>query len=154
MKVILLKSHKDVGKKGEVVDVKKGFAVNFLIPRNIAEAATDEAVKKAELRKKQRKESRAAAKDKISHLADTISGKTFRITAETSSGGRIYGSISKQEVEKKLKKAWGIDSGDDVEIDLDLAKPLRQSGKYPIDVKVKASDREDTVEIILEVVGQ
>jgi large subunit ribosomal protein L9 len=154
MKVILLKSHKDVGKKGEVVDVKKGFAVNFLIPRNIAEAATDEAVKKAELRKKQRKESRAAAKDKISHLADNISGKTFRITAETSSGGRIYGSISKQEVEKKLKKAWGIDSGDDVAIDLDLAKPLRQSGKYPIDVKVKAADREDTVEIILEVVGQ
>lgn len=137
-----------------MVEVKKGFALNYLVPNGIAEAATKKAIKQAEIRKKQIEAGRNAAKEKLSNLAQSVSGKTYRITAEVSSGGRLYGSLSSDDVKAKLKKAWKIKEDDQIEIGIDLAKPIQQSGKYPVEVSVKAGDRDDTVEIILEVVGE
>jgi large subunit ribosomal protein L9 len=154
MKVILLKSHKDLGSKGEVVDVKKGFAVNYLIPNDVAEAATKEAVRRADARRKERKQEEEAAKSRITNLASEISGKTYRISAEVSSGGRVYGSLSKDEVLKRLKKSWKIGSEDAISIDIDLAKPIRQVGKYPVDVTIRAGEKRDKEGIILEVVSE
>jgi large subunit ribosomal protein L9 len=154
MKVVLLKSYKDLGSQGEVIDVKKGFAVNYLIPREIAKAATREAIEKAKKKQKERKKNIAQAKDKMASFVDKYSDNTYQIQTKVSSGGRIYGSISQKEILEKLKDAFGIEKDSQIDLQIDLAKPIRQSGKYPIEVSVRAGGKKRKMDVILEIVGK
>lgn len=153
MKVILLKEHPGVGKKGDIVEVKKGFGTNFLISKNIAVLATKNEIAhyknlvQSNVKQEGQEDQRSAA------LIKKINNKTFRISVKLSSGGRVYGSISKGEVIKSLRKLWKV-TDDSMKIDIDLAQPVRESGKYPIDVTIDVGDKKNTAEIILEVVGE
>jgi large subunit ribosomal protein L9 len=132
MKVILLCDVKGTGKKSEILNVSDGFARNYLFPRKWAMEATPGAVKEIErkhaLEAKQEQERREAAMEK----AAALRGKVIRITAKGGEKGRLYGSITSQEIVDALKAQHGIEI-DKRKIECD---PIRQAGDVEISVWV------------------
>ena len=132
MKVILLCDVKGSGKKDDIINVSDGFARNYLFPRKWAMEATPGAVKEIERKRaneeKLERERRAAAEE----VAKGLKGKIINIKAKCGSQGRIYGSITSQEVAAGLKEQYGVDI-DKRKIECD---PIRQVGDVYINVVV------------------
>lgn len=122
MKVILLCDVKGTGKKDQVVNVSDGYARNMLFPRKMAIEAKEGAVKEVERKRaaeeKREKERREAAMEK----AKALKGKVIVINAKCGETGRLYGSITAQEIAEELEKQHGI------KVDkrkIDLSDPIR-----------------------------
>ena len=132
MKVILLCDVKDIGKKDAILNVSDGYARNFLLPRKWAMEATPGAVKEIERKRaneeKLERERRAAAEE----VAKKLKGKVINIQAKCGAQGRIYGSITSQEVAAALKEQHGVEI-DKRKIECD---PIRQVGDVDIMVSV------------------
>lgn len=130
MKVILLCDVKDSGKKDDIINVSDGFARNYLFPRKWAMEATPGAVKEIERKRaaeeKLEKERRAAAEAKAKELKD----KVINIQAKCGAQGRIYGSITTQEIAAALKDQYGVEI-DKRKIECD---PIRQVGDVEANV--------------------
>ena len=132
MKVILLCDVKGSGKKDDVINVSDGYARNYLFPRKWAVEATPGAVKEIERKRaneeKLERERRAAAEEVAKKLKD----KVINIQAKCGAQGRIYGSITSQEVAAALKEQHGVEI-DKRKIECD---PIRQVGDVEINVVV------------------
>lgn len=135
MKVILLKDVKGLGKEGELVNSKDGYARNFLFPRNLAIEATPANLKKWEEERKQ-----AAAKKEQEHLSalklkEKIEKATVVIKAKGGTGGRLFGSITSSDIAAQLKAQYKID------IDkrkIELKENIKTVGTTEVDVRVYA----------------
>lgn len=132
MKVILLCDVKGSGKKDDVLTVSDGFARNYLLPRKWAVEATPNAVKEIERKRaveaKLEQERRAAAVE----TANQLRGKTITIQAKCGSAGRLYGSITTQEIAEALESQHGI-KVDKKKIE---CEPIRQIGEVDATVWV------------------
>ena len=126
MKVLLEQDVKGTGKKGDIVSVSDGYARNFLFPRKWAMEATPAAVKEIErkhaVEEKLEAERRAAANEK----AAALKGKTISLTAKCGTNGRLYGSITAQEVADALKEQHGVE----IEKRKIECEPIRATGDY------------------------
>ncbi len=124
MKVILLCDVKGSGKKDDVLNVSDGFARNYLMPRKWAVEATPNAVKEIERKRaveaKLEQERRAAAVE----TAGKLRGKVITIEAKCGTSGRLYGSITTQEIADALEAQHGI-KVDKKKIDCEA---IRQTG--------------------------
>ncbi len=133
MKVILLQDVKGTGKKDEIVTVSDGFARNYLFPRRWAMEATAGAAKEVEKKRaaeRQREmEARAAAEQK----ARELKGKVILVVAKCGEKGRLYGSITGQEIADALKEQHGV-SIDKRKID--LKEPIRAVGDVSVNIWV------------------
>ncbi|MFH1547111.1 MAG: 50S ribosomal protein L9 [bacterium] len=153
MKVVLLKKQDKLGEPGSVVDVKKGYAINYLIPQEIAAIGTKE---KIELAKKSivlKKEEKKQIEKKVHETSKRVQNKKFKMSVKTSSGGRTYAAISKEEVEKLIEDSINKKSGG-VKVEVDLAQPIKEVGKYSLDVILKSPDKQEKSEIILDIVSE
>jgi large subunit ribosomal protein L9 len=147
MQVILRKDVEDLGKIGDVVQVKGGYARNFLIPRGVAYAATKAnlarlAEERRILAQRARKEQRVAG-----DLAAKLDG--FRVTATVLVGeeDRMFGSVTSQDIAELLREK-GID------VDrrkIQLEEPIRALGEHEVPVKLHA---DVTATLIVEVVKE
>lgn len=133
MKVILLQDVKDIGKKDDIVNVSDGYARNFLFPRKVAMEATDNAVKvverKREAERKRESEARAAAEE----VAAKLKNKVVILKAKCGDKGRLYGSVTAQEVADAIKEGYGV------ELDkrkVEIKDAVRQLGDYEVVVHV------------------
>lgn len=135
VQVILQQDVDKVGKSGELVRVRPGFARNYLLPRELAVLATTAAVSRIEHQKavalaraeKARKEARDAALE--------LGAISIRIEQKAGEDGRLFGSVTTKDIEASLR-AQGF------EIDrrkIHLAEPIKQSGSHVVTVKL-ASD--------------
>ncbi len=132
MKVILNADVAELGDIGEVVNVKDGYARNFLIPKGLAVEATTRSVTRLEHEK-----TRIDAKKKrdladAEMLAKRIEGAQVRILAKVGEEERLYGSVTTAMIVAELEKA-GLD------IDkrkVQLADPIRTTGVFTVNVKV------------------
>ena len=104
MKVILLENVKRIGSIGEVIDVKRGFARNFLISNKKALYASKENIKevekiKAELSKKDNEKKKEASK-----IAEQINGKIYSVNKLSTENNELYGSVKPTEISKLIQK--------------------------------------------------
>ena len=133
MKVILLTDVKDIGKKDDICNVSDGYARNFLFPRKWAMEANDNAIRVIERRReaerKREAENRAAAEE----IAAKLKNKVVVLKAKCGEKGRLYGSVTGQEVADAIK------AGYDIELDkrkVEIKEPVRQLGDYEVTVRV------------------
>jgi len=105
---ILLDDVTDLGEKGEVVDVSKGYLRNFLIPRKLAQPATKGAVE--DVKRRQQAAERAArdAEAKAQENASLLNKTVLTITAQAGPDGRLFGSVSQQDIASAIKDARGL----------------------------------------------
>ncbi len=109
MKVILNKDVKDLGKKGELVNVSDGYAKNFLIPRKIAVVADATAMNELKNREMSKAHHLAVEKANAEAAAEKLNGKSVRISAKAGSNGRLFGSVTSKEIAEQIKNTFDID---------------------------------------------
>ena len=132
MKVILRQKHEKLGDVGDIVNVKNGFAYNFLIPTGVAMAATPQNMKVLEQERKQLEAAAYRAKGE----AETLKGKldAISVTAEVQVGeeDRVFGSVTTQHIAELLKeKGFDVDRRKIV-----LEEPLKALGIYEVPIKI------------------
>ncbi len=108
MKIILLSDVKGVGKKGQTVDAKDGFAKNYLIPRKLAVISTDTNQKILAKNNAEEDARQEALKKDAEELAKRLEHINVEFKAKVGSDGRMFGSISPKQIEEGLQKQWGI----------------------------------------------
>jgi large subunit ribosomal protein L9 len=146
MKVVLLEDVPGKGKAGEIKEVSKGYAKNFLLPRSLALVATPTVIKQVESRLEREKFEESIDRDKLVELAGQIEGKEIRLKARIGAGERLFGSITAADVAEELSRATGsvIDKKK-----IDIEKPFRQTGSYEVAVKL-ASDIKPKITVVIE----
>lgn len=143
-KLLLLQDVEDLGRSGELVSVKAGYARNFLIPQKKAVIADKNTVnlqaKLQEERAKRAEEERVIARQ----ICDAISGKEFTFHAKMDPDGHLFGSITILDLVKLLQN-----SGYKVEKrHVLLASPLKARGVYPLTIKFE-DDVEATINVVI-----
>ncbi len=131
MEVILKKDVENLGYANDVVKVREGYACNFLLPRGLADVATDSARKQLTETLKQRAHKLAKIKADAEALAGSVEGKTLKIGAKVGEKGRIFGSVNTIMIADALK-AMGFDV-DRKSIKL-KGEAIKSIGKYEAEV--------------------
>ncbi len=109
MKVILLDYVYKHGVAGEVIDVADGFARNFLIPKGLAVKATPGELKRASKLREQAAAKRAALEQRMNELALHINGVELVFGRRAAVTGKLFGSVTTQEIADQLMEATGVD---------------------------------------------
>ena len=109
MKVSLLQDVKGKGKKGQLLEVSDGYARNFMLPRKIAIEATPDAVNTMKMNDKATQERIAREKAEAMDISKTLRGLTVVVKAKGGGAGRLFGSITHQEIADSLKAQSGIE---------------------------------------------
>ncbi len=109
MKVILLENVKRIGSIGEVIDVKRGFARNFLIANKKALYASKENIKEVEKIKTELSKKDNEKKKEASQIAEQINGKEYSIRKLSTENNELYGSVKPTEISKLIQEENKID---------------------------------------------
>lgn len=132
MQIILKDDVKDLGRIGDVVNVKDGYARNFLIPKGLAVEANPKNIKALEHEKRKIQEIAKKAKTAAEDLASRVSGTTVTIKAKAGEEDKLFGSVTAMDIAEALKKE-GIDI-DKKKIIID--EPIKRLGSYTVNVKI------------------
>ena len=132
MEIILKEDYPHLGKKGQVVKVADGYARNYLIPRNIAmlNVSGNKSAVEVELQFEEIKENKGNAE--AEEVKEKIDGKEFKIKAKAGKEGKLYGSITKQDIVDLLEKEGYI-------IDkkvMDIQDHIKEAGSYEIQLNL------------------
>ncbi len=133
MKVILLEDVKNVGKKGNIINAKDGYARNFLFPKNLAIEATTVNLKNLENAKKHKEEKEKELLDEAKKLEEELMKITVVMKSKTGENGKLFGSITTKEIAEQLEKEHGF-SFDKKKIDLE--EPIKSVGEYSVKIKL------------------
>lgn len=108
MKVILLKDIKGTGKKDQIIEASDGFARNFLFPKGLAREASATNLNAIENAKAAQKHREDVERAKAEETRKALSGNAIKIVARGAEGGRLYGSVTAQEIADELFKQYGV----------------------------------------------
>ncbi len=145
MKIILLENIPKLGKKYEIKEVSEGYAVNFLIPKKLAVAATLAKIEEIQNIKKQEELKKQKEEQQLKELAQKIKSLKLEFKLKTDKNGKTFGSINKEDIIKKLN--------DQEKIKLDekqiiLNEHIKKIGEYKIKIKFN-SEIEAELKIII-----
>ena len=133
MKVILTQDVKGQGKRGQLIDVSDGYARNFLLPRKLAKEATAEAVNALERSKGADKHREEVRKQQAEVRARELKGKVIQLEVKGGENGKLYGSVTNDQIAAALKAQHGID------IDkrkLEQEEPIKSAGQSFVTLKL------------------
>jgi large subunit ribosomal protein L9 len=146
MKIILQREVEKLGDPGDIVQVADGYARNFLIPRGLAAPATKGAVKHAERLRSGHEERLRRAKAEAEATAARLAKAPLRISAQAGEDGRLFGSITAQDVADELSKTL------DEQVDrrrIHLEEPIRSLGAHEVQVHLHPDvDATVTVDVV------
>lgn len=108
MKVILLKDIKGTGKKDQIIEASDGFARNFLFPKGLAREASATNLNAIENAKAAQKHREDVERAKAEETRKTLAGKAIKIVARGAEGGKLYGSVTAQEIADELFRQYGV----------------------------------------------
>lgn len=137
MKVILLKDVKGIGKAGELVNAKDGYARNFLFPKGLAKEANEASLKELKDKSESDKFREAEEKKAAEVLAKQISETEVVITTKVGENNKLFGSITSKDIAEILEKDHGI-KVDKRKIDIDGGN-IKTAGTTFAEVKVYPS---------------
>lgn len=132
MKVILKRDVKNVGREGELKDVKDGYARNFLLPTGAAAVADKGAIANWERHRAQREERERALRADAEATASTLRDLRIEIPVKAGERGRLFGAVTSHQVADAIR-AQGIEID---RHDLHLREPIKALGDYRVDVKL------------------
>ena len=132
MKVILLQDVKGKGKKGQMIEVSDGYARNYMLPRKIAVEATADAVNTMRMNDKATQERIAREKAEAMEISRKLREMTVTVTAKGGGAGRLFGSVTNQEIADALAKT-GINLD---KRKITIAEPIKNVGTYTVTCKL------------------
>lgn len=132
MRVILKESYMNLGEAGELVNVKPGYARNFLLPNKIAVSATPANTKLFQDKAKEIEKKRLTEREKSQKLMDALKDVTVTLIKKVGDDGKLYGSVSSKDVEEALLKQNHL-------VDrrmIVMGQQIKMLGDYPILIKL------------------
>ena len=133
MKVILLQDVKGKGKKGQMLEVSDGYARNFMLPRKLAVEATPDAINTMKMNDKATQERIAREKAAAMETAKKLRAMTLVVKAKGGGAGKLFGSVTNQEIADALKANAGITLD---KRKLVIAEPIKNVGTYTVQCKL------------------
>ena len=133
MKVILLQDIRGKGKKGQMLEVSDGYARNYMLPRKMAIEATPDAVNTMRMNDKAAQERIAREKAEAMEIARKLREMTVTVTAKGGGAGRLFGSVTNQEIADALKAQTGIALD---KRKIQIADPIKNVGTYTVTCKL------------------
>ena len=133
MKVILTQDVKGKGKKGQMIEVSDGYARNFMLPKKLAIEATADAVNTMRMNDKAAAEKAAKERAEALEISNKLREMTLVVTAKGGGAGKLFGSVTSQEIAYALKAKSGI------AIDkrkIVLSDPIKNVGTYTVQCKL------------------
>lgn len=132
MKVILLADVKGTGKKGDVVEVSDGFARNMLFKKNLAKIATAVEVNSLQIKKNAEEFHKREEIKRLTELSREINGKEVLCFVKAGEAGKIFGSVTNENVSAALKNAgYEVDKKKIV-----ISAPIKKLGLYDVEIKL------------------
>ncbi|MDO5301779.1 MAG: 50S ribosomal protein L9 [Tissierellia bacterium] len=133
MKIILLKDVEKMGKAGDLVDAKAGYARNYLFPRKMAVEANEENMKSWKEQKAQEEANEAARLEEAQELQTLLESKEVTLKAKGGEGGRLFGAITNQDIAKAIEAQMGkkLDKKK-----IDLSENIKTTGSRTVVVKL------------------
>jgi len=132
MKVILLQDVKGKGKKGQILEVSDGYARNFMLPKKLAIEATTDAINTVKMNDKATQERIAREKAEALATSKKLREMTLTVTAKGGGNGRLFGSVTNQEIADALAK-------NGVKLDkrkIVISDPIKNVGAYTVNCKL------------------
>jgi large subunit ribosomal protein L9 len=142
---ILLQQVETLGERGDVIDVAPGYLRNFLIPRKLAQPATEASI--AEARRLMEAQEKAAreAEERAGENAALLTKTVLTIPAKAGEDGRLFGSVTEKDVADAIEQARGI------KVDrrkVKLAEPIRSTGTHMVTVELPGGATADVKTIV------
>ena len=134
VKVILKENIKGVGKKDEIVEVKDGYANNFLFAQNKAVPATEENIKKLKNKAEKNKKDHEKDVKKAEEIKGKINNKEIVLAVKAGDNGKVFGSIGSKEIVDEVKKVFGL-TIDKKKIDGENSR-MKELGVHDVEVKL------------------
>lgn len=130
VELLLIQSVDHVGQQGDVVEVKRGYAMNYLLPQGLATIATDHHKRMVEKHRAKLQEIQNARMAGLRQLSDSLARQSITIEANANDEGHLYGSVGAPEIVAALKKAEFTITADQVR----LKGPLKELGLYTVNI--------------------
>ncbi len=130
VELLLIQSVDHVGQQGDVVEVKRGYAMNYLLPQGLATIATDHHKRMVEKHRAKLQEIQNARMAGLRQLADNLARQSITIEANANDEGHLYGSVGAPEIVAALKKTEFTITADQVR----LKGPLKELGLYTVNI--------------------
>ena len=133
MKVILTQDIRGKGKRGQMIEVSDGYARNYLFPKKLAQEANADNLNTMRMNDKAKQEREAKERAEAMEISKRMKGFTVTVTAKGGGAGRLFGSVTTQEIADALKQSCGI------ELDrrnLVLDEPIKTTGVYTVRCKL------------------
>ncbi len=145
MQVILKKDVEKIGRRGEIVDVSRGYVRNFLVPRGLAEMATPGKLEEVRREMAEAEERNRRMAERASEIAEILNKSVITIEARTGDDERLFGSITAANIASAIDKARGV------RIDrrrIKLDEPIEALGTHQVPIQVH-EDIEASVKVIV-----
>ena len=133
MKVILLQDVKGKGKKGQMLEVSDGYARNFMLPKKLAMEATADAINTMRMNDKAAAEKAAKERAEALEISRKLREMTLTVTAKGGGAGRLFGSVTSQEIADALKAKSGIALD---KRKIVVSDPIKSVGTYTVTCKL------------------
>jgi large subunit ribosomal protein L9 len=133
MKVILTQELKGKGGEGDVVEVARGFAVNYLLPNGLAIQATPGNLKQLEARKHKIAERELARTTDASKIFEGLNEKTVKVYAKVGDEGQLFGSVTTAMIAEAVKEQYGVDMD---KKRYDLTSGIKTAGEHAVTLSI------------------
>jgi large subunit ribosomal protein L9 len=151
MEVILLRDVEDVGLRGEVVSVSRGFMRNYLEPRKLAQPATPARVADVQRREAERAKHEAKTAERAHEIAEVLTKTVLRFEVNAGPQGTLFGSVTPTDIADELWRTRKI-RVDRRKIDLD--EPIKRVGRYEVPIDVFQDVRVDVKTLVVPEGGE
>jgi large subunit ribosomal protein L9 len=146
MEIILREDVQHVGKAGEVVKVKDGYARNFLLPKGLAYPATEGNKKRIAFEADRLARQRTAEKQEAEGEAAKLTGLTLTFPMKVGEEDKLYGSVTAGDIQRRLEEQG-------IHVDkrkVDLPEPIRSLGEFRVGIKYHAEVRPEIVVVVVK----
>ena len=145
MQVILKQDVEKIGRRGDIVDVSRGYVRNFLVPRGLAEMATPIRLEEVRREMAEAEERDRRMAERAGEIAETLNKSVITIEARTGEDERLFGSVTAANIAEAIDRARGV------RVDrrrIRLEEPIRSLGTHQVPVQVHG-DIEASVKVIV-----
>lgn len=148
MQIILLEDVDNLGQRNELVQVKSGYARNYLIPRKMAIEGSPSNLKQLKEKMKVKEKKEAAMLEEVNKVIETLKTSPIKVSAKTGTSGKIFGSVTALQIARAIRDQKGY------EIDrkrITIVDDVKELGTYKANIDLGKSH---VVEIEFEVIGE